>query len=303
MNVMRHGCILFLIACGLMSGPGAQADAPATAMTWQQVDALDTQDPVAQDKAFAQRVARQLGLSFHLVETDYFLFYTNLSPREAYEWQRVLDLMYERVSYLLGIPKDTNVFKGKALVFMFAEKGQFAAFERQFYQHEVTLEAALCHQHDRGQVRIALYKLEDEKYLKQVMIHESAHGVVHRFHSPARVIVWLNEGIAEWTASRVLNYPQPYKWKKKVSAKDIRQKGQFDQAFFFPDAFPSQHYGTALAMVEILLRRGRPRFIRFIGAIKEGKTWQQSLRDEYDLSPDDLVRLYGQTINLPHLQR
>ncbi len=288
---------------GRADAPRNLAAGSQNAWTWEAIDAADPADPVARDKAFAAHVAQALGLTFNVVETDYFLFYTNLSKREAYEWQRLLDLMYDRVSYLLGIPKGVNVFKGKALVFMFAEKGQFAAFERRFYEHEVTFEAALCHQHDTGEVRIALYKLEDDKYLKQVMIHEAAHGVVHRFHSPQRVVVWLNEGIAEWTASRVLNYTQPYKWKKKVSADHIRRQGRLDADFFQEGGFSAERYGSSLAMVEILLRRGRPKFVQFIREIKDGKPWQESLRDKYDLSPDDLTRLYGQTIGMPNLKR
>ncbi len=279
-------------------GPRHDADG----VTWGDVDAARVAELVAMEKAIAQRVSEKLGLELNLIETDYFLFYTDLPPKEAYEWQRLLDLMYQRVSYLLEIPEGVNVFKGKALVFFFKDKQGFVDFEREFYQNSVTYEAGICHQHFSGEVRIAFYQIDDEPQLRQVMVHEAAHGVVHRFRSPRRIDSWLNEGIAEWTAYSVINYKQPFKWKKQQSAEAVKQAGRIDPAFFSDQDFKPDFYGTSLAMVELLLRRGRPKFIAFIHGIKDGLTWQESLAEHYDMSPDELVRAYGRSIGARDLE-
>lgn len=281
--------------------PPQQADAANA--TWNDVAPEQFEQLVEREKAMAGRVGAELGVNLNLIETDYFLLYTDLDPKDAYEWQRVLDLMYQRVSYLLEIPEGVNVFKGKATVFLFKHKEQFVAFEREFYQNQVTFEAGICHQHFTGEVRIAFHQIDDELQMKQIMIHEAAHGVIHRYRSPRRVTSWLNEGIAEWTAFSVVNYKQPYKWKKRESANVVKQRGRFDPAFFDDDNYKADYYGTSLAMVELLLRRGRPRFIAFVNGIKDGLTWQESLLEHYEMTPDDLISAYGRSIGMRDLSR
>ena len=257
---------------------------------------------VEEEKRFALEVADKLELEFNVVETDYFIFYTNLSEREAYEWQRVLDLMYERVSYLLDTPKGVNVFRGKALVFLFETKEQFGRFESKIYNHGAGWAAGYCHQHPTGQVRISFYRLDDKQYLKQLMIHEAAHGVVFRYRSGVDIPNWLDEGIAEWTASTVILNPRPFKYKKRTSAEAVKKRGHLPLSFFGDDNWKKDQYGTALAMVEILLRRGRPRFVEFFNNIKDGQDWQDSLLQQYDLTIDDLVGLYGREISMKDLK-
>lgn len=286
----------------LFPEPLPEADQePAQQVTWNDVAPEQFEQLVEREKALAGQVGDRLGVNLNLIETDYFLFYTDLEPKEAYEWQRVLDLMYQRVSYLLEIPDGVNVFKGKATVFLFQHKDHFIAFEREFYQNQVTFEAGICHQHFTGEVRIAFHQIDDEKQLQQIMVHEAAHGVVHRYRSPNRIASWLNEGIAEWTAYSVVNYKQPYKWKKRASANVVKERGRFDPEFFNDDNYKVDFYGTSLAMVELLQRRGRPRFIAFINGIKDGLTWQESLLEHYEMTPDDLVSAYGKSIGIRDL--
>ena len=292
----------------LFPEPIASNDEPtrqpaASEATWNDVTPEQFEQLVEREKAMAAHVGNLLSVELNLIETDYFLFYTDLDPREAYEWQRVLDLMYERVGDLLDIPDGVNVFKGKATVFLFKHKEQFVAFERDFYQNNVTFEAGICHQHYTGEVRIAFHQIDDEKQLKQIMVHEAAHGVVHRFRSPRRIASWLNEGIAEWTANSVVNYKQPFKWKKRESARVIKERGTFDPDFFEDDRYKADFYGTSLAMVELLLRRGKPRFIAFVNGIKDGLTWQESLLEHYGMTPDDLILAYGRSIGMRDLSR
>ncbi|MEM6332951.1 MAG: hypothetical protein AAF823_06390 [Planctomycetota bacterium] len=315
--------VCVLAALSLVCPAAAQVDSPVTpnaslpAAPTQQIE-IDPYDPgytwgdttvdtalafVNAEKAFARSVEAELGVTFNLVETDYFLFYTDLSEREAYEWQRVLDLMYERVSSLLGIPDGINVFRGKATVFLFADKRGFVEFEQRFYNHRVSFEAGICHQHGTGEVRIAFYRIDHERAMRQLMVHEAAHGVVHRYRSPNRVPDWINEGIAEWTAFAVLNFVQPFRHREAVSKRAIVARGnRLGEAFWQDGNFAAEDYGAALGLTKVLLRKGRPAFHDFIGQIKDGQSYEAAMQDIYGYGIDRLVALYGRTLNIRDLR-
>jgi hypothetical protein len=271
--------------------------------TWGDTNAATAPAFVVAEKAFAQRVANELGLTLHLVETDRFLFYTDLDPREAHDWQRVLDLMYERVGSLLGVPDGVNLFRGKATVFLFRHQRDFAAFERRFYDHRVTFQAGVCHQHGTGEVRIAFHRIEHDLALRQLMVHEAAHGVLHRFRNPTRIPDWLNEGIAEWAAFRVVNhFPQPFRQREAVSRHAIAERGnRLGEAFWQDGRFAAADYGAAFGLLKILLRKGTPAFQDFVALLKDGTPFPEAIPRVYGYDLSHLVTLYGRSINVRDL--
>jgi len=285
------------------TAPDAPVDPYDPRYTWGDTNSATAPAFVAAEKAFADRVANELGLALNLVETDHFLFHTDLPPREAHEWQRVLDLMYERVNWLLGVPEGVNLFRGKATVFLFADQAKFVEFERRFYNHRVTYEAGICHQHPTGEVRIAFYRIDHTRAMRQLMVHEAAHGVIHRFRSPARIPDWLNEGIAEWTAYAVLNFPHPFKQREVISQRAIIDRGgRLGDAFWQDGRFSAADYGAAFGLVKILLRKGKPAFHDLVDRLKDGQTYDKAIEAVYGYDIPHLVSLYGRSINVPNLK-
>ncbi|MEM0914200.1 MAG: hypothetical protein AAGK09_06265 [Planctomycetota bacterium] len=272
--------------------------------TWGDTNAATAPAFVAAERDFAQRVADELGIQLRLVETDHFLFYTDVSEREARDWENVLDLTYERVCWRLGVPEGIRLFRGKATVFLFRDRARFVQFERAFYNHRVTYEAGLCHQHSTGEVRIAFYRIDHERALRQLMIHETAHGVIHRFRSPTRIPDWINEGMAEWTADVVLGFPQPFKQREAISKQAIIDRGgRLGDTFWQDGRFSAADYGAAYGMVKVLLRKGRPAFAEFVALLKDGVPYDRAIEAVYSYNLDELVRRYGRTINIRELRR
>src|SRR5438094_804902 len=81
-------------------------------------------------KAFGEKVRQEEHPSLGLYETKYFLFYSDMRPDDARRWASVLDAMYAKLSELFAIPKDTNIWRGKGEVFVFALKEDFTKFEK-----------------------------------------------------------------------------------------------------------------------------------------------------------------------------
>jgi len=59
-----------------------------------------------------------------------------------------------------------------------------------------------------------------------------------------------------------------------------------------------EYYGSASTLVEILLRRDKGgQFRQFFRGIKEGKAAEESLKESFGLSYQDLTILYGEQLN------
>ncbi|MEM1208405.1 MAG: hypothetical protein AAGI54_03980 [Planctomycetota bacterium] len=286
-----------------LTTPAAPIDPYDPRFTWGDTNASTAPAFVAAELDFAQRVADELNVRLRLVETDHFLFFTDVSEREARAWEGVLELTYERVAWRLGVPEGVHLFRGKATVFLFRDRADFVAFERAFYNHRVTYEAGICHQHPTGEVRIAFYRIDHERSLRQLMIHETAHGVIHRFRSPTRIPDWLNEGMAEWTADKVLQFSPPFKQREAISKQAILDRGRrLGDAFWQDGRFSAADYGAAYGLVKVLLRKGRPAFCDFIVRLKDGTPYDRAMRAVYGYDVEELVRRYGHTINIRDLK-
>src|SRR5439155_24752798 len=126
---------------------------------------------------------------------------SDMRPDDARRWASVLDGMYAKLSDLFAIPKDTNIWRGKAEVFVFALKEDFTKFEKnQTKQEPKENVAGLCHPQPNGDVRGVFYRQPDDLRFARVLVHESVHGFVHRLKSPTPVPTWANEGLAEYVS-------------------------------------------------------------------------------------------------------
>ncbi|HEV3415714.1 MAG TPA: hypothetical protein VG056_02840, partial [Pirellulales bacterium] len=61
-------------------------------------------------------------------------------------------------------------------------------------------------------------------------------------------------------------------------------------------------YGIASSLTTFMVRADQKKYVAFINGIKEGKTWQESLKDSYNATPEQLVTEYGRAIGIPGLQ-
>src|SRR5439155_26581439 len=165
-------------------------------------------------KAFAETAGKRIGRNLSLHETQYFLFYSDLSPRDAANWAGLLDRMYARLAELFGVKKQegdshayANVWYGKALVFVFQSADDYRQFQVRVHQTDPASSAGMCHCFGDGKVHIAFYRQPNGLSCAHVLVPESVHGFVHRYRGAATVPSWANEGLAEVIADELV--PQP----------------------------------------------------------------------------------------------
>lgn len=263
----------------------------------QQAKAVDDLKEVAAD------VAKKLSHDLLLHETRYFLFYSDLKPVEAANWAGLLDRMYARLAELFAVPRGQNLWKGKALIFVFSRAEDYRRFERQIAHTDAGGTAGMCHASSTGVVMIAFYRQPQELTFAHVLVHESVHGFLHRYHSPERIPSWANEGLAETIATELV----PERGRRdmvKISAREqIQEHGNSLGTFFQAQHIEGWQYPVAESMCSFMIMANKKNYVDFINGIKDGLTWEQSLDERYKAPLDRLVVVYGSWVGVRGLSQ
>jgi hypothetical protein len=250
----------------------------------------------------AREAYPQLNLVRH--ETTYFVVYTDLPLNQIGGYVANLDAMYQQLCVLFGVPADTNIWLGKCPVFAFTSYAAFEAFEAQFLGAQVTPGiAGLHHGFSDGRVVITCQRGDDPVHFAVVLVHETAHGFLHRVRSSCRVPLWLNEGLSDWVAGVTVPASQETAVRMQEALPILRQTGSLGGQFLVSDGqLTPWQYGVAATMVQFLLSTDPNAFRAMITAIKEGYDWEAALELTYGLKPDDLAMAYGRALGLPQLR-
>jgi hypothetical protein len=254
---------------------------------------------IAELKAFAAKTEKTLGKSLKLNETNYFLFYSDLDDREAKNWAGLLDRMYGMLAKLFGVEPKTNIWRGKALVFVFRSSSDYRRFQSSMHQTDAGSTLGMCHTYGNGLVHIAFYRPDKELEFAHVLVHESVHGFIHRYKSPGRVPSWANEGLAEWIATQLLIDKRPN------HAKDVRYAAQYWlreygglHGFFDTDHIEGWQYPVAEMMTTFMMSESKKNYVAFIDGIKDGLTPEESLRTKYKAPRDRLIPAFAKYLGV-----
>lgn len=236
-------------------------------------------------------------VQFRLVETEYFLFLTDLTPVEVDGYIAYLDAMYEELCKAFGLSPQRNIWAGKCVVIAFRAPQNYYQFEAAVMNNPDTQGTqGLCHQSSNGTVIFAGYKGENN-FFAHVLVHETAHGFVHRYMTTAHAPSWLNEGMSDWLADKIVGGKQIAQ-RQEQSAKMVMQRGGWGD-FLTTERISGDHYGCASTLVEILLALDKEgtKFREFFNGIKEGEPADESLKDSFGISYQELTILYAQAVS------
>ncbi len=124
---------------------------------WPPLTEAEHTTAIEEHKKRLDEVAKLLP-GFRVYETEHFLFGSNIPPQQVGVFITSLDRMYAWMQQTYGVAEGTSVWRGKASVFAFVTKEQFAAFERQFMKNEPGGAMGLCHTDSRRNVCIAVHQ-------------------------------------------------------------------------------------------------------------------------------------------------
>jgi hypothetical protein len=269
---------------------------------WPELSAEEHEAEVERLERFVAEV-QKLFPRLRVSRTHEFLVATDIPPNQMAPYVAKLDTMHDTLCDLYGIPRGEPVWKGKCLVIAFLAEADYVAFEARVMRVETRGTHGLCHQGSDGRVIMACHRGDDEAAFAHMLVHETSHGFNHRWLSPTRLPNWLNEGIAEWVAAKVVPTSNQVQLKEAVAADFMRANGNLGPEFFErPNIAPVQ-YGMASSMVRMLAGRDARKFGGFVAAVKEGTPPEEALRDAFKYDVDGLVQAYGKLVGVPALRR
>ncbi len=271
---------------------------------WDPISETDQAKYLAEGKEYMDKVkAHFSSLPMQLVETQYFLFLSDMPTAQLTPYLRQLDQMNESLGQAFGYQPGHNIWRGKAVVIAFVSKEHFTEFEQKFMENipgEST--QGLCHSYSDGRVIVSAYRGQSPEHFGSLLVHETAHGYMHRYKSTVHIPSWFNEGIADWIAGIAVPTCKTTVNRQRNAIDQIKLEGTLGGTFFDDRPIEPWQYGIASSMVEILAKSSPDQFRLFFNGIKEGLTWQDSLMRAYGMTPADLVSAYGRVVGVPGLR-
>lgn len=269
------------------------------AMPWPILTDEAQKAAIAEMKKDAERIMRDAGTKLPLVETKYFLLYSELSTQETSRWASQLDGMYEMVMQLFQVDPGINLFWGKAVVFIFPNRERFRLVEASAFGYRTPEGVVgLCHMKD-AKVFVNSYRDNDELKFAAVLLHETTHGIMHRYLTPARLPAWANEGFAERIAHMAMqraNLRSPVDTMRRGQGVNyIRNQGDIAKVMrmsYQDGTWPGENalgYAVGYVMCNFMLdvvprmapKKGKDRFKDWVIAIKGGKSWEKALAEDF----------------------
>ncbi len=240
--------------------------------------------------------------ALQVTATHEFIVATDIPAAQMAPYVKSLDQMHDFLCDLYGIPRGEPVWKGKCLVVAFLREQDFQAFEARFMKVRMQGAHGLCHQSSDGRVVMACHRGDDAPAFAHMLVHETSHGFNHRWMSPERLPNWLNEGIAEWVGTKVVPGSNQVPLKEALALEHMRRTGSLGDDFFGKENIDAVQYGMASSMVKVMAGRDLKKFAAFVQGIKEGMPVEESMRQSFKLSLDDLVKAYGKAVGVPNLR-
>ncbi len=264
--------------------------------TWKKPTEAEHAAMIAKHKEVVEKALKTYP-QMRLYETSNFLFCSNIPPNQVAIFVRQLDTMHAKMLEMYGIPKGEKVFLGKALVLAFLTKESFHHFEKaQFDNAPGANVYGRCHSSSSGSVLVACYRGEDAYDFGQMLVHETSHGFLHRYRTPATVPAWVNEGMAEVIGKMVVPQSMAVNRKQEIELKQAATFRSLGGALSGKlSGGPFDHYGIASAVVGFLVQTDSRKFRRFINNLKGGMEYREALLDSYGITPEQLAFVFGRS--------
>ena len=247
----------------------------------------------------AKHYSAMAGVSVEPIETDHFILISELKPAETKELQKELDRMYAQVLGYLGVDPKVNLFWGKAVVFLFATEDRFKAVEAGAFQNPMVGRPGsgqvmgLCHMM-KEKVFVNSWRCPDYALFGSVLIHETVHGIMHRYSTPARLPAWADEGFSDWVAAQFQSATVEQA-RRAQAMQYIRSGGNLVTVLdmnYRDGSWPGQNalgYAVGYAIVDAMMREDPGKFEDWLRKVKGGMPWEQALQDACGLSKRQLA--------------
>jgi hypothetical protein len=260
------------------------------------VGALDAESGariVAGYREVAARVAEAASVPMATVETEHFLIFTDFAKGAHGRLGALLEGMYGSVAEMFGVGDGTAVFAGKVPVFCLRTR---RAFERvAWVLDDYSAGGALGYtsMDGNGHVHVVMYRqggsAASRDSFASTLVHEGTHAFLHRYKSVRHVPNWLNEGLADFVAERVLGESCAYGETADATALAVVGGGYSLEGFFSDvGTLDPRYYPVAHSMVRFLVYRDGGAVVKLVDSIKSGVAVESALEAHFGLDFDGL---------------
>lgn len=263
---------------------------PSAAQQAQHVEAM---------KQAGSAIVERAGIDATFVETDRFLFYSEMEMSEALRWARLLDRCYEALADATGVNPATNIFHGKAIVFAFDDYDRFRVTEADTFNHLSPRSVSGLMHPDGPQVFINMHRSDDDVAFGELLCRLATYAFLHRLHAPRRLPAWANEGLALQVTREAFDLSTVEQTRRPFALKFVREHPG-DVPRLLTLEYGDEHWpgpekvGPAVGylLVEMLLREDRQAFSRWAAAVKTGADWPEALSDAYGTPATTIVERF-----------
>jgi hypothetical protein len=266
---------------------------------WPVLSDAEREAALATMREDAKRYSAMAGVSVEPIETEHFILISELKPAETKELEKELDRMYAQVLGYLGVDPKVNLFWGKAVIFLFATEDRFKAVESGAFQNPMVGRPSsgqvmgLCHMM-KEKVFVNSWRCPDYALFGSVLIHETVHGIMHRYSTPARLPAWADEGFSDWVAAQ-FQAATVERARRAQAMQYIRSGGNLVTVLdmnYRDGSWPGQNalgYAVGYAIVDAMMRADARKFEAWLRKVKGGTPWEQALQEACGLTKQQLA--------------
>jgi hypothetical protein len=243
---------------------------------------------LAKYHTFGEKVREVLGRDIELIESEHFLIWTDWEHRERERLLVWCESMYDALCEQFRIDASQSVFAAKCPVFCFRTLGRFRKFAQHFDGYSGEQSVGYTRSIElTGHVHVALVRQGgsdiDRNRFATTLVHEGSHAFLHRLYAPTLIPHWVNEGLADLIAERVLGDGCVTAENADLLARQfVRYDWPLGEMLSTPEPIEVHQYPVAHSVVGFLMDQGEDRFAGFVRGLKEGQTTAVALAGSYD---------------------
>ncbi|MEW6358225.1 MAG: DUF1570 domain-containing protein [Planctomycetota bacterium] len=246
-----------------------------------------------------KEVNEKLGIKAVVIETDHYIVSSALQPGAAKQIANGCEDLYKKMSKVFAVQKEDRLWAGKCVVYIFENKDQFVQFAEKIdnLDPDKTQEFGGYFSNRGGLVHIPIpTESGGEARFESTLIHEGAHAFLQLFRQDIRIKPWINEGVAQYFEN--VCFPHSGRWSMKramvrnQSDFTLAQLREVNSVWKVDSTQVTSFYAHAWSAISFMIRANPKKFVKFIDAIKEGKSDDDALTIAFGKDMNELERAW-----------
>jgi hypothetical protein len=263
------------------------ANLPGVSDLVGELDPADFERITEAYRRFGAGVRDEINSDLELVETEHFLIWTDWRPLDRPRLAAWCEGMYAALCRKFSLAESGHIFLGKCPIFCFRSKAGFLRFLRTFEHNDSTNLVGYAITQPNGHVHVSTYLRGPSDYeLKRfaaTLVHEGAHGFLHRYQTTGNISGWLGEGLADLMAQEVLAEDCTYGRQAKLIARQYvaRNLPISDLLRTVHTLPPAAQYPLAHSVVRFLIETDTHSFADMLADIKRLRDVEGALQRHF----------------------